>query len=482
MDNAVKDINSAISATNSLYDISDFDMRALYRIEWGLPIFVYGFGLIIKQTVVFPSFLLYEGVMTALEITKLSNGLRIVTDRVTSVESVAVGVWVGVGTRDEDLTYNGTAHMVEHMLFKGTKTRNALVIAQVIENVGGHINAYTSREVTSYHIHLLKDDVILALDVLSDIVQHSTMPDNEIERERDVILQEIGMCYDTPDDIIFDNYFETAYPNQTFGAPILGTNKIIESMSRETLMNFTKQLYTPSNMVICASGNIDHDHFVKQVEEKFNALPKDQKRNHTPSKYQGGEHRESRDLEQSHVILGFEGVSRVSDDYYAAQTLATVMGGGMSSRLFQEVREKRGLVYSIYSFHSAHSDGGQFGIYAGTGPDKLPELVPVICNEIKKIGSNIKAEELDRAKSQLRSSILIARESMMSRADQNAKAMLLRGSIRSTDEIIERINAVDIEALEKVSKEIFSSTPTLAALGPLGALEDFDKIKDRLVG
>ena len=418
--------------------------------------------------------------MTSLKITKLSNGLRVVTDIVTSVESVAVGAWIGVGTRNEDLIHNGTAHMVEHMLFKGTKTRNALDIAQVIENVGGHINAYTSREITSYHIHLLKNDMPLALDILSDIVQHSTMPEDEVERERNVILQEIGMCHDTPDDIIFDNYFETAYPKQAFGAPILGTNKIIENMSRETLMNFTTQLYTPSNMVICASGNIDHDIFIQQVEDKFNALPDDQAQTKNPTQYQGGENRESRDLEQSHVILGFNGVSRVSDDYYAAQTLATLMGGGMSSRLFQEVREKRGLVYSIYSFHSAHSDGGQFGIYAGTGPDKLPELIPVICDEVKKIGSTITAEELSRAKAQLCSSILIARESMMSRADQNAKAILLRDLIRSPEDIIERINAVDIKALEKVAGTIFTSTPTLAALGPLGSLESFDKIKDRL--
>ncbi|PCJ02774.1 MAG: peptidase M16 [Alphaproteobacteria bacterium] len=418
--------------------------------------------------------------MTSLKITKLSNGLRVVTDNVASVESVAVGVWIGVGTRDEDLIHNGTAHMVEHMLFKGTKTRNALEIAKVIENVGGHINAYTSRELTSYHIHLLKDDLPLAVDVLSDIVQHSTMPEDEIERERNVILQEIGMCHDTPDDIIFDNYFETAYPKQSFGAPILGTNQIIEGMSRETLMDFTKQLYTPSNMVICASGNIDHDRFIQKIEEKFNALPDDTEQMKTPTNYHGGEHRESRDLEQSHVILGFNGVSRVSDDYYAAQTLATLMGGGMSSRLFQEVREKRGLVYSIYSFHSAHSDGGQFGIYAGTGPDKLPELIPVICDEVKKIGTTITSAELSRAKAQLRSSILIARESMMSRADQNAKAILLRGSIRSPEDIIERIDAVNIKALKKVAGQIFSSAPTLAALGPLGALESFDKIKVRL--
>ncbi len=415
--------------------------------------------------------------MTSLKITTLPNGLRIVTDRVSSVESVAVGVWIGAGARDEVNEHNGAAHMVEHMLFKGTKRRNAQDIAEVIENVGGHINAYTSREVTSYHIHLLKNDLPLALDVLADIVQHSTMPEDEIEREREVILQEIGMCYDTPDDIIFDNYYEAAYPSQAFGAPILGTNEIIGGMSRETLMGFVQNNYTPERMVICASGNLDHDVFIKDVEAKFNALPQSKSLNKPLANYQGGEHRQSRDLEQSHIVLGFNGLSRRDSNYYDAQILASLMGGGMSSRLFQEVREKRGLVYSIYSFHSAQSDSGQFIIYAGTGPDKLPELIPVICNEINKIGSDVTQKELERSKAQLRSNTLMSRESMISRADQNAKAILNHGKIRNIDEIIDLINAVDIASLEKIAQQIFSSTPTLAALGPLSELEKFDAIK-----
>jgi len=418
--------------------------------------------------------------MSSIKITTLPNGLRIVTDTVPSVESVAVGIWAGVGTRNEDLDINGAAHMVEHMLFKGTKNRDALEIAEVIENVGGHMNAYTSREITSYHIHLLKEDTALALDVLTDMVQNSIMPDDEIEREREVIIQEIGMCHDTPDDIIFDHYFERAYPDQALGAPILGTSKIITDMKRDALMGYAEKFYTPNNLVICASGNLDHDEFIKLVEDKFKDLPANQNNNKISADYQGGEVREVRDLEQSHIILGFQGVPRISDDYYTAQILATILGSGMSSRLFQEVREKRGLVYSIYSFHSAYSDDGQFGIYAGTGPDKLPELIPVICEEIKKIGTTITSEELERAKAQLRSSTLMARESMMNRADQHAKAMLLQGKIRTSEDIIKSINSVEIAALEKISDKIFSSTPTLAALGPLGQLESFDKIKERL--
>ncbi len=420
--------------------------------------------------------------MSSLKITTLPNGLRIVTDHVPSVESVAVGVWIGAGARNEDPCHNGAAHMVEHMLFKGTKRRNAQDIAEVIENVGGHINAYTSREVTSYHIHLLKNDLPLALDVLSDIVQHSTMPEEEISREREVILQEIGMCYDTPDDIIFDNYYEAAYPDQAFGAPILGTNKIISDMSRDTLMGFVADNYTAERMVICASGNLNHDEFIKDVEDKFSGVPKGKCADKTPSSYKGGECRQSRELEQSHIVLGFKGAPRCADNYYDAQILATLLGGGMSSRLFQEVRERRGLVYSIYSFHSAHSDCGQFMIYAGTGADKLPELIPVICDEINKIGEVIGEQELARAKAQIISSTLMARESMMSRADRNAKSMLMHGEIRDVSNIISQINAVSIKSLGDIALQIFSkqSPPTLSAIGPLGKLEDFDGIKKRL--
>tara|TARA_R110001592_G_scaffold3525_16_gene19990 strand:- start:31079 stop:32341 length:1263 start_codon:yes stop_codon:yes gene_type:complete len=418
--------------------------------------------------------------MSSIKITTLPNGLRVVTDVVPSVESVAVGVWAGVGTRNENLSINGAAHMVEHMLFKGTKTRDAKTIAEVIEDVGGHMNAYTSREITSYHIHLLKEDLFLALDVLSDMVQNSIMPDDEIERERGVIMQEIGMCHDTPDDIVFDHYFETAYPKQALGAPILGTNDIIAHMRRDALMGYVEQFYTPARLAVCASGNLDHDTFVQAVEQKFKALPEDQGDNKKTADYKGGEIREVRDLEQSHIVLGFQGIPRLDDDYYGAQILATILGSGMSSRLFQEVREKRGLVYSIYGFHSSYTDDGQFGVYAGTGPDKLPELIPVICDEIMKIGTTITEEELARAKAQLRSSTLMARESMMSRADQHAKGVLLRGRIRTPEEVIKSINAVEIQSLERIAKQVFSTSPTLAALGPLGQLESFDKIKERL--
>ncbi|MCB1783546.1 MAG: insulinase family protein [Alphaproteobacteria bacterium] len=418
--------------------------------------------------------------MDSIKITTLPNGLRVVTDTVSEVESVAAGVWVGVGTRNEDLSANGAAHMVEHMLFKGTKTRDALQISEEVENVGGYMNAYTSRELTSYNVHLLKDDLPLAMDVLADILQNSVMPDDEIDRERGVILQEIGMCADTPDDIVFDHYYETAYAGQALGAPILGRSDIISSIARETLVDYVRRLYSPSRMVVSAAGNVDHDAFVEMVGGLFDHLPEDRESIKVPAAYTGGVHLSEKDLEQSHVVLGFDGISRQDDDFYTAQTLATLLGGGMASRLFQEVREKRGLVYSIFGVHSGFSDGGQLFIYAGTGPEKLPELIPVVCDQINGLCGSITPQELARAKAQQKASTLIARESMGTRADQNAKSLLLHGHVRRAEEIVRAYDAVDMEALERVARRIFASSPTLSALGPLQTLEDFDAIKRRL--
>jgi predicted Zn-dependent peptidase len=408
--------------------------------------------------------------MSKIQTTTLDNGLRIITDSVPDVHSVAVGLWADVGTRDEDMRHNGVAHMVEHMLFKGTKNRNAQQIAEVIENVGGHMNAYTSRELTSYHVHVLKDDAPLALEVLADMYQHSTLPQDEVERERQVILQEIGMCNDTPDDLVFDNYYETAYAGQAVGAPILGRSEIIENMTQDILQAHITKFYTPRDTVISAAGNVQHDAVVEQVQKLFTALPASQERDSAAARYTGGEMRVEKDLEQAHFVLGFEGVGRLDDEYYAAQTLATLFGGGMSSRLFQEVREKRGLVYSVYSFHSAQKDSGQFAIYAGTGPDKLAEIVPVVCEEITRLAGTLTQEEVTRAAAQLKASMLMGRESMMTRADQQAKHLIFRGDSLDPDEIIKRVNKVDIAALQNVAQRIFASKPTLSALGPVATL------------
>lgn len=418
--------------------------------------------------------------MSKIQRTTLDNGLRIITDAVPDVHSVATGIWAGVGTRHEDMAHNGAAHMVEHMLFKGTQKRNAQEIVEVIENVGGSMNAYTSRELTSYHIHGLKDDMALMLDVLADMYQHSTLPEDEVEREREVILQEIGMCHDTPDDLVFDNYYETAYPGQALGAPILGTAGIIAAMSKETLQAHIEKFYTPSNTVISAAGNLDHGEFVQKVEPLFSDLPADKDNEKVPANYQGGENRSEKDLEQAHFVLGFRGIPRIDDEYYAAQALATLFGGGMASRLFQEVREKRGLVYAIYAFHAAHLDDGQFGIYAGTGPDKLDEIIPVVCDEVQKLAQTLKEAEVDRARAQLKAHMLMGRESMMTRADQQAKHVLFRDTDFDPDELAAKIDAVDVAAVKAVAERIFKTPVTLAALGPLGKLEEYESVSARL--
>lgn len=416
-----------------------------------------------------------------IQLTTLESGLRVITDIVPTVDSVALGVWADVGTRHEDLAHNGVSHMVEHMMFKGTPSRSSVQIAEQIEDVGGHMNAYTSREMTAYHIHLLKEDTGLALDILSDMIQRPTMPEDEIRREQQVILQEIGMTNDMPDDLVFDEYQETAYPDQALGAPILGRADVINAMTRETLMDYVQSFYTPDRLVVSAAGNIEHDDFVERVRHYFTDLPENSRQNAAvPADYKGGETRIEKDLEQSHIILGFQGVSRKDDDYYAAVALSTMLGGGMSSRLFQEIREKRGLVYSIFSFHAPYQDDGSFGIYAGTGPGYLPELMPVLCDEILKAADTMTETELNRAKAQIKAGMLMGRESMNRRANQMAKHLVHYNEIVDIENNIARIEALTLGDIARTAHRIFKSRPTLAALGPLGKLESYESISDRL--
>lgn len=416
-----------------------------------------------------------------LSLTTLPSGLRVVSDRVDTVESIAIGVWAGVGSRDEDTATNGVAHMVEHMMFKGTQTRSARAIAEQAEAVGAHMNAYTGRETTAYHLHLLQDDLPLALDLLSDILLHSTLPEEEVARERHVILQEIGTAHDTPDDLVFDLYQETAYAGgQALGAPILGHPEIVARMQRETLAAYIRNFYTPGRLVVSAAGNVDHDALVREVERRFAALPADRPHSRAHARYTGGEHRREKALEQAHLVLGFRGVSRTDPDYYAAQLLSTLLGGGMASRLFQEIRERRGLVYSIYSFLHAFADDGQFAVYAGTGAVDLPRLVPVLCDQLRAVCQRVEADELARAKAQLRAGLLMGRESMMHRADHQARHLIAFGVPLDMTTLLARVEAVDAAAVCGIAQRIFSGAPTLAALGPLKKLESWDTLRERL--
>lgn len=414
-------------------------------------------------------------------VTRLENGLTVASDSMTSVETVSIGAWVGVGTRHEPAGDNGVAHLLEHMAFKGTERRSALDIAQEIEAVGGHMNAYTSRENTAFYAKVLADDAPLALDVISDILQHSTFDQEELSRERAVVLQEIGQALDTPDDIIFDHFQETAYPAQAIGRPVLGLADVVARLGQDSLRGYMGRHYSPGRMVVSAAGKIDHERLVALAARAFTALPGNGGDPESdPADYRGGDFREDRDLEQVHLLLGFEAIGFRDPDHYTGLLLSTLLGGGMSSRLFQEVREKRGLVYSIYSFLSSYSDGGLLGIYAGTGEDEVAELIPVVCDEMVKLRDGIEAAELKRAQTQLKASILMGRESSGARAEQLAQQMLAFGRPIPTEEIVGKIEAVTLDDLSRLARRLVAGPPTLATLGPISGVEDLDRLKSRL--
>ena len=412
--------------------------------------------------------------------TTLDNGLRVVSDPMSTVESVSLGIWVGVGTRYEKPEMNGVSHLLEHMAFKGTRRRTATAIAEEIEAVGGHINAYTTCENTAYYVRVLKEDVRLGVDLIADILQNSTMEKDELERERAVILQEIHQANDTPDDVVFDNFQAAAYPDQPLGRQVLGDAGIVGSMDRETIIGYMNDHYNASTMVLAAAGRIDHDELASLANDMFSELPEGEQATREAANYTGGQSVVERELEQAHLLLGFKGVSYQDPDFYASAVLSTLFGGGMSSRLFQEIREKRGLVYSIYSFVSSYSDGGMFGIYAGTGENKTAELIPLVCDEIKKMTDNVGADELTRARAQIKASILMTLESSSSRCEQLARQMMVFGRPMPTQEIVANIEAVDADAILHTARRIFDSSLTVTALGPVSKLESFESIQKRL--
>jgi predicted Zn-dependent peptidase len=412
---------------------------------------------------------------------RLANGLRIVTDRIDSVDTVSLGLWVEVGTRHEMPEVNGVAHFLEHMAFKGTERRSARAIAEEIEAVGGHLNAYTSRESTAYYAKVLKEDVPLALDILADILMHSSFDPAELERERTVILQEIGQANDTPDDIVFDHFQERAFPEQAMGRPVLGSPKIIRHLSRDKVMAYLRDHYGAARMVLSASGNLVHDRIVDLAGELFSEMPAERAVTAEPARYSGGDYRQQRDLEQLHLVIGFPGLALDDPDYYAAMVVSTAFGGGMSSRLFQEVREKRGLVYAIHCFAHSYRDCGLFGIYAGTGEEEASELVPVLCEETMRLEQGFSPVELARAKAQIKAGLLMSLESTSARCEQMAQHMLIHGTPFDPADIVRKIEAVDDVAIRRVVSHWRSAPPTLAALGPLGRLEAFDRLKTRLI-
>ncbi len=415
-----------------------------------------------------------------IETTVLPNGLRVVSDRMDAVETVSLGVWVAAGTRHEVAAQNGISHLLEHMAFKGTARRSARAIAEEIEAVGGHLNAYTAREVTAYYAKVLKEDVGLAIDIIADILQHSVMDEEELARERAVVLQEIGQAYDTPDDIIYDYFQETAFPDQPLGRPVLGSARVVERVPRAAILGYMRHHYGAQRMVLSASGKVDHARLVELASEAFIELPSAAPPAPERALYAGGDFRSERELEQVHLVLGLEGLAHEDPDYHALQVFVTLLGGGMSSRLFQEVREKRGLVYTIHAFASSFTDCGIFGIYAGTGEVEVAEVVPVVCQELARAGSEATSAEISRASAQLKAGLLMGLESPGARAEQAAQQMLIFGRPIPTSETIGKIEAVDKAAVARVARRVMASRPTIAALGPLGRLEPYHAVAARL--
>ena len=406
------------------------------------------------------------------EITKLPNGLTVITDPMPQLESAAVGVWVECGARHEAKAVMGISHMLEHMAFKGTERRSARAIAEEIEAVGGFLNAYTSREQTAFHVRTLKADVPLAVDILADILTKPIFDKSELERERQVVLQEIGQARDTPDDIIFDYLQSAAYPDQPMGWPILGEEETVGAFTREDLRTYMDANYRAAGMMLIASGGVEHARMVELAQTHFRDLKPGPAPNGQPARYGGRDIRIPEELEQVHVTYGFPGVASADDDVFAAQVYVTALGGGMSSRLFQEAREKRGLCYSIYAFAHTFSDGGIVGVYTGTGEEEAAEISAVVAGEMAALAENATEAEVARAKAQLKAGLLMGLERPAARAEQIAAQMSAYGRVLPVEELTTRLEAVDAAAIRRFGERVMrSERPAIAAIGPLKNLE-----------
>ncbi len=417
----------------------------------------------------------------SVELTTLPNGFRIVSENMPGLQSASLGVWVSAGGRHERVDQNGVAHFLEHMAFKGTKRRNALQIAEAIEDVGGFINAYTSREATAYYVRVLQKDVPLAFDVISDIVLNSTYDPRELEVERGVILQEIGQSLDTPDDIIFDWLQEVSYPDQPFGRTILGPTERVERFSRDNLTEFVAQNYVPNQMILAAAGAVDHDELVRLAEASFGHLPTTDGLIAQPALYKGGEHRVVKDLEQAHFALSLETQGYMSDDVYTGQVYAVAMGGGMSSRLFQEAREKRGLCYTIYAQAGAYSDTGTMTIYSGTSGADVAGLSELCIDELKRSTEDMTVAELDRARNQMKAGLLMGLESPASRCERLARMVGIWGRVPDLDEVVGKIDAVTVQVLSDYAGRLCQkSAPSMALYGPVEQTPDIAVLAEKL--
>ncbi|MBA1158335.1 M16 family metallopeptidase [Microvirga mediterraneensis] len=417
-----------------------------------------------------------------IEITTLSNGLMVATERMPAIATATLGVWVGTGSRHERAHEHGLSHLIEHMAFKGTARRSARQIAEDIENVGGDINAATSVEYTSYTARVLGENVDVALDVLGDILIHSAFDAGELAREKGVILQEYAAVEDTPDDLIYDAFMETAFSRQAVGRPILGTPETIKSFDEATIRAFLAREYTPGKMVLAAAGDVDHARIVDMADRLFGGMPSVAPQAPEPGHYTGGERRISRKLEQANLVLGLPGLSFKDPGYYAVHLFAHMLGGGLTSRLWHEVRETRGLAYSIDSFHWPFSDCGLFGIGAGTAGSDVPELMDVTLACMAQATRDISEIELVRAKAQMKVALLTALETPGGRIERVARQLLSWGRVVASEEIIRKVDALEVEHVREAGRRLLQGAPTLAAIGPIKGVQSLDDIAAGLRG
>jgi predicted Zn-dependent peptidase len=411
------------------------------------------------------------------EITCLENGLNVLTHAMPHIETVALGIWVKAGARDERPEENGIAHFLEHMAFKGTKRRTAKDIAEEIESAGGEINASTGMETTTYYARVLKDDWALALDILADIFTESELDNEELERERDVILQEIAAANDQPDDLVFDLAQSASYGDHPLGRSILGTSELIAAVDREKMLAWRDRNYWASRIVVAAAGNIDHEKFAEAAKKLFGKIERGQQPQREPPSFSGTEQKSQKPLDQTHVVLSFAAPSYRDPEIYQLQVLSNILGGGMSSRLFQEVREKRGLCYSVFAFGSAYEDAGQIGVYAASSPEHTKELLKVTSSVMMSVTSAVTDAEVARAKAQLKTSLVMNLESASSRADQIARQFLAFGLVPAISTLVEKIEAVTPEQVRDLAARLFQDkVPAVSAVGQLSHLSAHKKI------
>lgn len=399
------------------------------------------------------------------------NGVRIVLENIPTVRSVAIGVWIGTGSRNETPELNGVSHFLEHMFFKGTKTRSAREIAESFDRIGGQVNAFTSKEYTCYYAKVLDEHADQALDVLADMFFNSTFDEEELKKEKNVVYEEIKMYEDTPDDIVHDLLSKAVYEKHPLGYPILGTEETLETFNGDTLRQYMNEMYIPENVVISIAGNVEES-FIKKAEQYFGAY----ETGHKPTAFVTPEFHPNqlarkKETEQAHLCLGFKGMQIGHKDVYSLIVLNNVLGGSMSSRLFQEVREQRGLAYSVFSYHSAYRDTGMLTIYGGTGSNQLDTLYDTIQETLYQLkDQGITEKELHNSKEQLKGNLMLSLESTNSRMSRNGKNELLLSQHRSLDEIIDLVNNVTKESVDNLARDIFTDTFALSLISPSGEM------------